>query len=46
MDGVALNPDMLLPDLIHPNEQGQPILLENAWAVIEPLLENVALAMD
>jgi len=32
--GVALDPDMMQTDNIHPNEKGQPLLLENAWAVL------------
>jgi len=40
MEGVALNPEKLLPDMIHPNEAGQPVLLENAWKVLEPLLSK------
>ncbi|MDJ0926364.1 MAG: arylesterase [Gammaproteobacteria bacterium] len=38
MDGVALNADLMQPDGIHPNAAGQPVLLENAWAALEPLL--------
>lgn len=34
MDGVALDPSKMQPDQIHPNAAGQPILLENAWAVL------------
>ena len=33
MDGVALDPGLLQADNIHPNEQGQPILLDNVWPV-------------
>ncbi|MGI9329123.1 MAG: arylesterase [Gammaproteobacteria bacterium] len=40
MDGVALQPELLLPDLIHPNTEGQPVLLENAWEALKPLLKN------
>ena len=32
--GVALEPDMMQTDNIHPNQKGQPFLLENAWAVL------------
>ena len=32
--GVALDPNMMQADNIHPNEKGQPLLLENAWAVL------------
>lgn len=46
MDGVALNPEKLLPDMIHPNADGQPVLLENAWAALKPLLVKPAKAME
>ncbi len=35
MDGVALNPDLMQADGIHPNEAAQAKLLDNAWPVIE-----------
>ena len=38
MDGVALKPDLLQADNIHPNENGQPVLLDNVWKVLEPVL--------
>ena len=38
MDGVAMEPELLQADNIHPNEAGQPVLLENVWAVLEPAL--------
>ena len=46
MDGVALNPELLLPDQIHPNAEGQPVLLENAWEAIRPLLRMPETAME
>lgn len=46
MDGVALNPEKLLPDMIHPNADGQPVLLENAWRALQPLLTKPAAAME
>ena len=46
MDGVALNSDYLLPDRIHPNAEGQPILLDNAWAVLKPVLQNYSGAVE
>jgi acyl-CoA thioesterase-1 len=46
MEGVALNPEKLLPDMIHPNEDGQPILLENAWQALKPLLIKGAQSME
>ena len=35
LDGVALNPDLMQPDRIHPNAQSQPILLQNVWDVLK-----------
>lgn len=40
MQGVALNPEFLQPDNIHPNEAGQPVLLDNVWKVLEPALSR------
>ena len=39
MDGVVFEPGMLQVDGIHPNEKGQPVLLENVWEVLAPELE-------
>lgn len=38
MEGVALRPDLLQADNIHPNEKGQPVLLDNVWKVLKPAL--------
>jgi acyl-CoA thioesterase-1 len=38
MDGIAFEPDLLQADNIHPNEKGQPVLLDNVWKVLEPVL--------
>jgi len=38
MDGVAMEPELLQADNIHPNEMGQPVLLDNIWEVLEPAL--------
>jgi len=40
MDGVALDAELMQADGIHPNAEAQPILLDNAWPVIEKALEN------
>ncbi len=40
MEGVALNDDLLQEDRIHPNEEAQPILLDNAWPVIRATLDG------
>ena len=39
MDGIVFKPGLLQADGIHPNEKGQPVLLENVWQVLEPALE-------
>jgi acyl-CoA thioesterase I len=41
LDGVALEPGMMLDDGIHPGAQAQPRILENVWSELEPLLERV-----
>ena len=38
MDGVVFEPGLLQADGIHPNEKGQPVLLQNVWQVLEPVL--------
>jgi len=38
LDGVAGNPDLNLPDGIHPNIEGHQIVAENVWKVLKPLL--------
>jgi len=35
MDGVALEPDRMQADRMHPNHLGQQPMLENVWAVLE-----------
>ncbi len=39
LDGVAGNPELNLPDGIHPTAEGQKIVTENVWAVLSPLLK-------
>ena len=38
MEGIVFKPGLLQSDGIHPNEKGQPVLLENIWRVLEPVL--------
>lgn len=38
LDKVALVPGMMLEDRIHPSANAQPILLDNLWPFLEPLL--------
>lgn len=40
LDGVAADPSLNLADGVHPNAEGQQIVRENVWAVIEPLLNS------
>ena len=38
LEGVAGNPELNLPDGIHPNPEGQKILVENVWTVLKEVL--------
>jgi len=38
MDGIALNPNLLQEDGLHPNAAAQPVLLETVWTALEPEL--------
>ena len=38
LEGVAGHPDLNLKDRIHPNVEGQKIVAENVWAVLEKVL--------
>jgi len=40
LDGVAGDPALNLPDLIHPNASGQKILAANVWPVLERALKK------
>jgi acyl-CoA thioesterase-1 len=40
LEGVALNSELMQADGIHPNAAAQPILLDNAWPIIEQTLAN------
>jgi len=37
---IALTPSLLQGDDIHPNALGQPILLDNVWPALKPLLHQ------
>jgi acyl-CoA thioesterase-1 len=39
MDGIALQPAMMQDDGIHPNAGAQPLLLDNVWDSLSPMLE-------
>lgn len=38
LEGVALEPGLMQDDGLHPTGQAQPLLLDNAWPALEPLL--------
>lgn len=38
LDGIAADRQMFQSDGIHPNEDAQPVLAENVWGALEPLL--------
>jgi acyl-CoA thioesterase-1 len=40
LNDIALTPDLMQADGIHPNELGQPRLLDNVWPVLKPLLHH------
>lgn len=42
LDGVALKPELSLPDGLHPNARGVAIIVERIGAKIDELLERVA----
>jgi acyl-CoA thioesterase-1 len=39
MDGIATQRDLFQADGIHPNAAGQPKLLDNVWAGLQPMLK-------
>ncbi|MCU7904835.1 MAG: arylesterase [Candidatus Thiodiazotropha sp. (ex Epidulcina cf. delphinae)] len=38
LEGVALDADLMQRDGIHPNDRAQPILRDNVWPALQPLL--------
>ena len=40
LNGIALLPNLMQADGIHPNELGQPVLLNNVWPALKPLLQH------
>ena len=39
LDGIALNPDLMQSDGIHPKENAQAMILDNIWPYLEKMLE-------
>ena len=42
LEGVGGNPELNLPDYMHPNAAGQRVLAENVWRVLEPILQKIS----
>ena len=42
LEGVGGDPELNLPDRIHPNAAGQRILAGNVWRVLEPIVGELA----
>jgi acyl-CoA thioesterase-1 len=40
MENVALQPALMQSDGLHPNEKGQPLLLDNVWPKLVPLMRE------
>jgi acyl-CoA thioesterase-1 len=40
LNDIALSPNLMQEDDIHPNALGQPKLLENVWPALQPLLRR------
>ena len=40
LDGVALDPALMQEDGIHPTAAAQPLILDNVWTELEPLLSR------
>ena len=40
MEGVAMNEALMQDDGIHPNAEAQPLLLDNAWPIIQESIEQ------
>jgi len=40
LNDVALTPNLMQADGIHPNAQGEPTLLANVWPALQPLLRK------
>ncbi len=40
LHGIALRPELMQADGLHPNRLGQPLLLANVWPALRPLLRK------
>lgn len=39
LEGIAVHPGLMQADGIHPTSEAQPLLLDNVWPALEPLLD-------
>jgi acyl-CoA thioesterase-1 len=42
LDGIAERRELFLPDQLHPSAEAQPLILDNVWPTLEPLLRRPA----
>jgi acyl-CoA thioesterase-1 len=42
LDGIAERRELFLPDQLHPSAAAQPLILDNVWPTLEPLLRRPA----
>jgi acyl-CoA thioesterase-1 len=40
LEDIALNKQLMQSDGIHPTAEAQPIILDNVWPALEPMLEE------
>lgn len=40
LKGVALDPHLMQPDGLHPNAGGEPLVLDNVWPYLQPMLKK------
>lgn len=40
LEDVALDAELMQPDGIHPNDRGQPRMLDTVWTYLEPLIND------
>jgi acyl-CoA thioesterase-1 len=38
LEDIALRPELMMPDGIHPRAEAQPLILEQVWSALQPLL--------
>ena len=44
LEGIAEKPELFLPDQLHPAAAAQPIICDNVWPTLEPLLRKTPAA--